>query len=241
MYTTRGESSTLARTRLGFVADREPRVARGRSKSPRRARSAAVYDEPGVVSLALAPNSRIEVVANDLGTTEHTGGVTVALSRGSLHADVTPRTEGEVFAVEVERTRIAVHGTSFTVSREGDRVIVDVAHGSVAVGPVGHPGATHGWLVVGPDRASFLARRRARKPLALVLLRRTVAPVEPTVEPPSAVVADAPASRAKRSVAANPYRGSTCAARARARAKLRRRTVRCPRQRLGRRRDGRRT
>ena len=164
----------------------------------------AVYDEPGVVRVALAPSSRFEVVANDLDA-ERAGGMTVALSRGSLHAEVTPRTEGEVFAVEVERTRIAVHGTSFTVSREGDRVIVDVAHGSVAVGPVGHRGATHGWLVVGPDRAAFsLDGARAAAWLGPAPSTASAA-IEPSIEPPPAVVASVPASRAKRpSVTASP-------------------------------------
>ena len=157
----------------------------------------AVYDEPGVARVALAPSSRFEVVANDLDA-ERAGGMTVALSHGSIHADVTPRTDGEVFAVEVERTRIAVHGTSFTVSREGDRVVVDVAHGSVAVGPVGHRGATHGWLVVGPDRASFsLDGARAAAWLGPAPSTAS-ASVQPTAEPIAAVVANTAASRAKR-------------------------------------------
>jgi hypothetical protein len=162
----------------------------------------AVYDAPGVVRVALAPSSRFEVVANDLAA-ERTGGVTVALARGSLRADVTPRSEGEVFAVEVERTRIAVHGTSFTVSREGDRVIVDVAHGSVAVGPVGHRGATHGWLVVGPDRASF-SLDGARKAAWLGPAPATASAVGSNVEPPTAVAADVPTSRAKRPAMTHP-------------------------------------
>src|SRR5205085_6851243 len=83
------------------------------------------------------------------------GALTIELAYGSVHADVVPRAEGEAFAVEIEHTRVAVHGTSFTVSREGDRVVVEVAHGSVAVGPTGHPGSTQGWLLVGPDQASF--------------------------------------------------------------------------------------
>ena len=33
--------------------------------------------------------------------------------------------------------------------------MVEIDHGSVAVGPVGHPGSTQGWLLVGPDRALF--------------------------------------------------------------------------------------
>ena len=72
---------------------------------------------------------------------------------------MTPRdpSEGlvEAFAVEVGGTRVAVHGTAFSVKREGDRVLVDVVHGTVAVGPVGHVGATTGHLLVGPSRASF--------------------------------------------------------------------------------------
>jgi hypothetical protein len=158
----------------------------------------AVYDEPGVVRLSLAPSSRFEVVANDLAAARADGGMTVALSRGSLHADVTPRTDGEVFAVEVERTRIAVHGTSFTVSREGDRVVVEVAHGSVAVGPVGNRGATHGWLVVGPDRAAFsLDGARAAAWLGPAEVTASAA-VEPSAVPPTAVIPGGPASRAKR-------------------------------------------
>ena len=164
---------------------------------------AAVFNRPGVVSFALAPNSRIEVLANDLETVR-TGGITVALSRGSIHADVTPRTEGEVFAVEVERTRIAVHGTSFTVSRDGDHVTVDVAHGSVAVGPVGHPGATHGWLVVGPDRATFSldgARHAAWLPPAAEVASATV---EPAVGAATTAMIGTPAARPKRVALAAP-------------------------------------
>jgi ferric-dicitrate binding protein FerR (iron transport regulator) len=156
---------------------------------------AALYDHPGVVSLGLAPNSRMEVVANDIAK-QRNGGITIALSRGSIQADVNPRTEGEVFAVEVERTRIAVHGTSFTVSREGDRVIVDVAHGSVAVGPVGRRGSTHGWLVVGPDRAVFsLDGARAATWLAPPIAADATR-TELAVQARSA--ADAPPSRTKR-------------------------------------------
>jgi hypothetical protein len=184
----------------------------------------AIYDEPGVVRLALAPSSRFEVVANDLDASRAGGGVTVALRRGSLHADVTPRTDGEVFAVEVERTRIAVHGTSFTVSRKGDRVVVDVAHGSVAVGPVGNRGATHGWLVVGPDRAAFsLDGARAAAWLGPAEVTASAA-AEPSTLPPTAVIAGGPASRAKRpsvagtasprvdAVAAAPSKGETAVA-----------------------------
>jgi hypothetical protein len=160
---------------------------------------AAQYDKPGVVSLALAPNSRFEVVANDLDR-EASGGVTVNLARGSIHAEVTPRSFGEVFAVEVERTRIAVHGTSFTVTREGNTVIVDVAHGSVAVGPVGHRGATHGWLVVGPNRAAFSLDGAREAVWFAPPDERAVAVVEHTAEPHLVTATDPHSARAKRPV-----------------------------------------
>ena len=112
------------------------------------------FEKPGIVSFTLHPESRVRVVDVD-ESGEVPGAITVALLRGSVHAEVTPRPNGEAFAVEIENTRVAVHGTSFTVTREADRIVVDVAHGSVAVGPTGHRGATQGWLVVGPDRAAF--------------------------------------------------------------------------------------
>jgi hypothetical protein len=107
------------------------------------------YHRTGVVSFTLAPHSRVEMAASEPGS------MTVILVAGSIHADVTPRSSGEIFAVEVDRTRIAAHGTSFTVSRHGEQAMVEIDHGSVAVGPVGHPGSTQGWLLVGPDRALF--------------------------------------------------------------------------------------
>jgi hypothetical protein len=86
-------------------------------------------------------------------------GQVVALERGSLEADVTPRdpSEGfvEAFAIEAGGTRVAVHGTLFRVVREHDRIVVDVEHGTVAVGPTGHVGVTTGRILVGPARASF--------------------------------------------------------------------------------------
>jgi hypothetical protein len=178
---TRSASSDLGAFALGQVAE--------------TGAHSSTYDHPGVVNVALAPNSRFEVVAND-ASGGHLGGITVALARGSLHAEVKPRTDGEIFAVEVERTRIAVHGTSFTVTRKGDQVIVDVAHGSVAVGPVGHRGATHGWLVVGPDRAAF-SLDGAREAAWLGAPPADAVAVAST-ESRATVVVDARSARAKR-------------------------------------------
>ena len=108
---------------------------------------------------------------------------------------------------------MAVHGTAFSVKIEGDRAIVDVEHGAVAVGPVGHVGATTGHLLVGPSRASFsldggrtarlLARAEAlvaagdldgaaAEATASEPTRRTIA--GPAAPPVAVAEADAPAS-----------------------------------------------
>jgi hypothetical protein len=116
--------------------------------------TAAVYDRPGPVRLTLAPNSRAIVVANDLREGPR-GGITLALSRGSIHAAVTQHSDGEIFAVEVDQTRVAAHGTAYSVTREAGRLVVDISEGTVAIGPVGHRGATHGWLLTAPARAAF--------------------------------------------------------------------------------------
>jgi hypothetical protein len=115
---------------------------------------ALAYEKAGLVTFTVGPASRVELLAAEqIG--DGPGAVTISLAQGSVHAEVQPQPDGEAFAVEVGRTRVAVHGTSFTVSREGDRVRVQVAHGSVAVGPTGHRGSTQGWLLVGPDQATF--------------------------------------------------------------------------------------
>jgi hypothetical protein len=134
-------------------ANRAGQETQGVDSIPREAAESGAdplsYHRTGVVSFTLAPHSRVEMLTSDPGS------MTVTLVQGSIHAEVTPRTKGEVFAVEVDHTRIAAHGTSFTVSRQGNQAMVEIDHGSVAVGPVGHPGSTQGWLLVGPDRALF--------------------------------------------------------------------------------------
>jgi ferric-dicitrate binding protein FerR (iron transport regulator) len=112
------------------------------------------YEIAGVVRFTLEAGTQVEVLAIE-HRADQFASLTIELRRGSVHADVTPREHGEAFGVEIGGTRVAVHGTSFSVARDSDRAVVDVSHGSVAVGPLGHRGATQGWLVVGPDRASF--------------------------------------------------------------------------------------
>jgi hypothetical protein len=147
------------------------------------------FRREGVVAFTLAPSSRITVRS----TGDSRGiGATVELEQGAIHAEVTPRpaSEGlvEAFAVEVARTRVAVHGTAFSVGRSEAGIIVDVEHGTVAVGPIGHVGVTTGHILVGPSRATFSldggrsARFLPREPLqpAPVIAASAVLAAAPT-------------------------------------------------------------
>ncbi|XXY52394.1 FecR domain-containing protein [Sorangium sp. So ce269] len=140
------------------------------------------FTDVGSVRWTLLPNSRAVVRA--VGTAGGVGHV-IALERGSVRADVVTRApeEGlvEAFAVEVDGTRVAVHGTLFTVTRLDGRVEVDVEHGTVAVGPAAYRGATTARLLVGPARGTFSldGGRDAR------LLQRPAQPDSaPSVAPP---------------------------------------------------------
>jgi len=82
--------------------------------------------------------------------------LTVKLENGALSAAVVPNPKPETFAVEVEGTRVAVHGTAFRVERVAERVQVDVSEGTVAVEPSG----TH-------STPAFLLRRNSRGNFAL--------------------------------------------------------------------------
>jgi hypothetical protein len=155
------------------------------------------FAQAGLVAWTLAPGSALRVRSTGMGHT-------VALERGSIRAEVTPRdpAEGlvEAFAVEVAGTRVAVHGTAFTVKLEGNRIVVDVEHGTVAVGPVGHVGATTGRILVGPARASFsldggrTARILAPEPWPVVVAsandRAPDAAPQPALDPAPAAPTD---------------------------------------------------
>ncbi|MES1177812.1 MAG: FecR family protein [Myxococcales bacterium] len=82
--------------------------------------------------------------------------LTLRLESGALTAQVVPNPKLETFAVEVGGTRVAVHGTAFRVERAGDRVLVAVSEGTVAVEPTG----THA-------EPAFLLRRDSRGNFAL--------------------------------------------------------------------------
>lgn len=136
------------------------------------------------------------------------------LEHGAIEAQVTPVTEGEAFAVDVitktSIVRIAVHGTHLRVSRAGDRVVVDLTEGVIAIGVAPQSGLTKGTRVTAPahveldatDLASLTVERtHVRPPVRLgdhevkFPLPATTEPVEPT-EPPH-VAANPPAPKPK--------------------------------------------
>ena len=107
---------------------------------------------PGVVTWTLAPHSRVRLQSARAPQR-------LTLEQGSVHAEVVPASRSdqlvESFVVEAAGTRVAVHGTVLSVTRQVDRVEVEVNRGSVTVGPAGHRGVTTGRLLVGPAHASF--------------------------------------------------------------------------------------
>jgi hypothetical protein len=61
--------------------------------------------------------------------------ITVRLEHGGVLSEVVRSPKPETFVVEAGAARVAVHGTVFRVSLEGDRLKVQVREGVVAVGP----------------------------------------------------------------------------------------------------------
>jgi hypothetical protein len=69
----------------------------------------ATIERPGKVTLTLEPGSKTVV-------THVQGALILALERGAVEAQVTPVPAGEAFAVDVEGSRVAVHGTHLRVA-----------------------------------------------------------------------------------------------------------------------------
>jgi hypothetical protein len=85
------------------------------------------------------------------------GPVVLALGAGAVEAQVAPIASGEAFAVDVGRSRVAVHGTHLRVARVGDHVVIDLNEGTVSVGDAPRIGSTSGALVTAPAHAEFSA------------------------------------------------------------------------------------
>jgi ferric-dicitrate binding protein FerR (iron transport regulator) len=133
------------------------------------------------------------------------GALVLALERGAVEAQVTPVPAGEAFAVDVEGTRVAVHGTHLRVARDGTRVMVDLTEGVVSIGAPPRTGSTYGQLVNAPAHIEFDANdpkgtmkvthdpARVRAALALRAPAENVVAVSPRMTIPPAAAAAPPA------------------------------------------------
>jgi len=144
---------------------------------------AVTLSHPGAVRWTLAPGGRALVRAQSEpgARVRHV----IALERGSLRVEVTPGHVSaglvELFAVDVDRTRVAVHGTLFTVTRSGDRVEVEVERGVVSVGLAEDGAELSAHRLVAPARGTF------------TLDGGLLAPMHPPREPTALAEAPAPA------------------------------------------------
>ncbi|HEY6723189.1 MAG TPA: FecR domain-containing protein [Polyangiaceae bacterium] len=103
--------------------------------------------QPGLAEWLLTRGSSAEVKALHPA-------VVIQLQAGTLQAEVVPSAAPESFVVEVGGLRVAVHGTVFSVTREGDDALVRVSEGVVSVGRVGQEPTT---LLRAPASARFAA------------------------------------------------------------------------------------
>jgi hypothetical protein len=110
----------------------------------------ATFARAGHVTVVLEAGSRavVQKVEDPLVLT---------LDRGAVDAQVVPVPSGEAFAVDVDGSRVAVHGTRLRVAREAGRVIVDLSEGIVSVGRAPRVGSVLGTLVTAPAHAEFAA------------------------------------------------------------------------------------
>ena len=88
------------------------------------------------------------------------GALVLALQAGAVEAQVVPVPNGEAFAVDVGRSRVAVHGTHLRVARVGEHVVVDLSEGVVSLGEAPRVGSTLGTLVTAPGARRVHRRRR---------------------------------------------------------------------------------
>jgi len=112
--------------------------------------SRATLERPGKLTATLEPGSRAVV-------THVHGALVLALEQGAIEAQVVPVASGEAFAVDVESSRVAVHGTHLRVARSSDHVVVDLNEGVIAVGAAPRSGSVIGTLVNAPAHVEFLA------------------------------------------------------------------------------------
>jgi hypothetical protein len=105
-------------------------------------------ERPGKLTMVLEHGTRARV-------THVEGALVLALESGAVEAQVVPVPNGEAFAVDVESSRVAVHGTHLRVQRADPQVVVDLNEGVVSIGEAPRAGSTIGALVTAQAHAEF--------------------------------------------------------------------------------------
>lgn len=123
-------------------------IAQGDVIDTRSGRAVFKRTEPSGVTWALEDGSQVEVRAAR-------GTLVLALAKGAVEAQVAPVLSGEAFAIDVEGSRVAVHGTHLRVERQGTRAVVDLREGVVSIGAPPKSGSTYGDLVTAPAHVEF--------------------------------------------------------------------------------------
>jgi hypothetical protein len=146
--------------------------------------------EPSAVSWALEDGSQVEVRGAR-------GTLVLALAKGAVEAQVAPVLSGEAFAIDVEGTRVAVHGTHLRVERQGTRAVVDLREGVVSIGTPPRSGSTYGDLVTAPahvefDAADPHATLKVSHETSRVRAAQLFEPAHPPPAPPRPVVVSPP-------------------------------------------------
>ncbi len=135
----------------------EPRVGIG---SVVEARGGTVtVQRPGKVTLRLEDASRIRITQLDET-------FAISLDRGAIGAQIVPVATGVAFAVDVDRARVAVHGTRFRLQRDDPRETLDLTEGVVSIEDL--PSAASAF-VTAPAHADFVSSDAVR---SLVVTRR---------------------------------------------------------------------
>ncbi|MBX3229586.1 MAG: FecR domain-containing protein [Labilithrix sp.] len=166
------------------------------------AKGRASLERAGAVSWLIEPDD--DGVAARARVTSAGKPLVLSLEHGAIEAQVTPVKEGEAFAVDVATlsgvVRIAVHGTHLRVARAGDRVVVDLTEGVIAIGVAPKHGMTTGTSVTAPAHVELDARDLATLRIddAPAVVR---API-PLGEPATAAAASAAAPHASVAAAA---------------------------------------
>jgi hypothetical protein len=110
----------------------------------------ATFVRAGHVTVVLEAGSRAAVARVE-------DPLVLTLYQGAVDAKVVPVASGEAFAVDIDGSRVAVHGTRLRVAREADHVTVDLSEGVVSVGRAPRVGSVLGTLVTAPAHAEFAA------------------------------------------------------------------------------------